>query len=146
MYVSLKNTEKEFGLAQEARYTAEKQAQSVADALAQSKELANEYRSKNDALSTLATKNQTKADDYDKAIAQVMQLTNKLEHLTEKMELLKTDHQREIKKIADDLLRAQADARKDQAAMAEKLDFLEKSFQKERDSFDKEIVIYTTTT
>jgi hypothetical protein len=62
--------------------------------------------------------------------------------LTEKIELLKTDHQRETKKIADDLLRAQADARKDQAAMAEKLDFLEKSFQKERDSFDKERAVF----
>jgi len=138
LLASLKNAEEELGMAQEAKDTAEKQAKITDDALAQSNELVTEYRCKIDTLTTLAEKNQTKADEYDKAITQVTQLTNQLDNLSEKMEQLKNDHQREIEKMVDGLLHSQDELQKEQARTIEKIDFIEKGFQKERESFDKE--------
>lgn len=124
--------------ARKAKDLAEKQAQSAADALEQSKELLSEYRFKNDTLSTIATKNKDKVDKYDQAVAQVTQLTNQLSNLEGKTEQLKNDHQREIEKIADNLLRIQSEAKKDQAAMLDKIEFLQNSFAKERAGFANE--------
>lgn len=149
LLTSLKNVEKELSQALESKDIAEKQAQSAADALDQSKDLIFEYKTKTEALSNLATKNQIKADDYDQAVVEARRLSEQLEQLKvdhrrenekmiELMEQTKAGYKREIEIMADNLLRAQGEAQKDQVVMLDKIEFLEKNFQNERNGFQKE--------
>ncbi len=146
---SLKNAEDELKQALESKDTAEKQARSAADALAQGKELVFEYKSKIDILNTMATKNQTKVDAYDQAVAQVAKLSEQakqikaehqreIEKMTEQAEQIEAEHQREMEIMSDNLHRTRDQAGKDQAAMLDKIEFLEKNFQNERNGFVQE--------